>query len=134
PARFIDDMDFKAFSQPPFDPRHEFRGSKTLRRARRSVVILNPWDEFLLMDIESNLEQRSVPPYLRLSRRGRGGRTVTNGVLFHRAGESTKDSPAFFTCHLEHFLADAPALQARSPAPIVTRPCQSQRSTGRCHF
>jgi hypothetical protein len=26
---------------------------------------------------------------------------VENGVLFHRAGECTKDSPASFTCHLE---------------------------------
>src|SRR4029077_12083008 len=87
-----------------------------------------------LMDIDSNLEQRSVPLYLRLSRRGRGGRTVTNGVLFHRAGESTKDSPAFFTCHLEHFLADAPTLQARSSPAIVTRSRQSQRPAPRCQF
>jgi hypothetical protein len=26
---------------------------------------------------------------------------VENGVIFHKAGESTKDSPASFTCHLE---------------------------------
>ena len=63
PARFIDDMDFKAFSQPRFDPGHEFRGSKTLRRARRSVVILSHHDEFLPMDVESNLEQRAAPLY-----------------------------------------------------------------------
>jgi hypothetical protein len=72
-----------------------------LRRARRGVVILNHRDEFLSMDVESNLEQRAAPVYLRLSRRGCGGHTVENGVLFHRAGESTKDSPASFTCHLE---------------------------------
>jgi hypothetical protein len=60
PARFIDDMDFKAFSQPGFGPRHEFRGSKTMRRARRGVVILSHHDEFLPMDIECNLEQRAL--------------------------------------------------------------------------
>jgi hypothetical protein len=77
-------MDFKAFSQSPFDPRHEFRGSKTVRRARRGVVILSHHDEFLPMDIESNLEQRAALVYLRLSRRQRGGHTVQNGVLFHK--------------------------------------------------
>ena len=45
PTRFIDDMDLKAFSQLCFDPRHEFRGSKMLRRARRRVVILSHRDE-----------------------------------------------------------------------------------------
>ena len=98
-------MDFKAFLQPRFDPGHEFRGSKTVRRARRSVVILSHHDEFLPMDIESDLEQRAALVYLRLSRRGRGGHTVQNGVLFHRAGEPTKDSPASFTCHLETLFA-----------------------------
>jgi hypothetical protein len=77
------------------------RGSKTMRRARRSVVVLSHHDEFLPMDIESNLEQRAAPLYLRVSRRGCGGHTVENGVILHRAGESTKDSPASFTCHLE---------------------------------
>jgi hypothetical protein len=101
PTGFIDDMDCKAFPQSPFDPGHEFRGSKTMRRARRSVVVLSHHDEFLPMDIESNLEQRAAPLYLRVSRRGCGGHTVENGVILHRAGESTKDSPASFTCHLE---------------------------------
>ena len=72
-----------------------------MRRARRRVVILSHHDEFISMDIESNLEQRAALNYLRLSHRGRGGHAVKNGVLFHRAGESTKDSPAPFTCHLE---------------------------------
>ena len=31
-------MNLKAFPQPTFDPGHKFHGSKTLRRARRSVV------------------------------------------------------------------------------------------------
>ena len=30
----------------------------------------------------------------------KGGHTVENGVIFHKAGESTKDSPASFTCDL----------------------------------
>jgi hypothetical protein len=64
-----------------------------LRRARRRVVILNHRDEFLAMDVESNLEQRAAPHYLQLSRRGCGGHTVENDVLFHRAGESTKTRP-----------------------------------------
>ena len=117
PARFIDDMDFKAFSQSPFDPRHEFRGSKTVRRARRGVVILSHHDEFLPMDIESNLEQRAALVYLRLSRRQRGGHTVQNGVLFHRAGESTKDSPASFTCHL----GERSAVELRELARTTSR-------------
>ena len=73
-------MDLKAFSQLCFDPRHEFRGSKMLRRARRRVVILSHRDELLPMDVESNLEQRAAPHYLRLSHRGCGGHTVENGV------------------------------------------------------
>jgi hypothetical protein len=35
---------------------------------------------------------------------------------------------------LEHFLADAPILQARSPTAIVTRSRDSQRPTDRYHF
>src|SRR4029077_7698799 len=100
-TRFMDDMDLKAFSQSCFDPRHEFRGSKMLRRPRRPGVLLRHREELLPMDVESNLEQRAAPHYLRLSHRGCGGHTVENGVLFHRAGESTKDSPAPFTCHPE---------------------------------
>jgi hypothetical protein len=53
------------------------------------------------LNVESYLEQRAALLYRRVSRRGRGGHTVENGVLFHRAGESTKDSPDSFTCHLE---------------------------------
>ena len=64
-------MDFKAFFQTRLDPGHEFRGSKTVRRARRSMIILSHHDEFLPMDVESNLEQRAALVYLRLSRRGR---------------------------------------------------------------
>jgi hypothetical protein len=56
--------------------------------------------EFFPMDVESDLEHRAALAYLRFSRRGRGGHTAKNGVLFHRAGESTKDSPASLTCHL----------------------------------
>ena len=38
PACFIDDMDFEAFPQARFDPKHEFRGSKTMRRARSRAI------------------------------------------------------------------------------------------------
>ena len=41
-----------------------------MRRARRSVVILSHHDEFLPMDVESNLEQRAALLYFDLAAAG----------------------------------------------------------------
>jgi hypothetical protein len=71
----------------------KLRGRKTLRRARSSVVVLSRHHEFLPVDVKPELEQRASPGYLHSSRRGCGGHTVRNGVLFHKAGESTKTHP-----------------------------------------
>jgi len=93
PAGFIDDMNLKAFVQLGFDPGDKFLGSKTSGRARRSVVVLSHHHELLTVNVKPELEQRAVLVYLRFSRLGRGGHTAKNGVLFHKAGESTKTHP-----------------------------------------
>ena len=80
-------MNLKAFPQPSFDPGHEFRGSKALRRPRRSVVILSHHNEFLPMDVDSDLEQRASLVYFRLSRRARGGH-IAKTVYFFIEGVS----------------------------------------------
>ena len=41
-AGFIDDVNLKAFPPPRFDPGDKFRGSKSSRWPRRSVVVLEP--------------------------------------------------------------------------------------------
>ena len=97
PAGFIDDVNLKAFPQPRFDPGHKFRGSKTSRWPRRSVVVLSRHHEFLPVDVKPELEHRAALVYLQSSRRGCGGHTVRNGLPFHKAGESTKAHP-----HLLH--------------------------------
>jgi hypothetical protein len=73
-----------------FDPGQKLRGSKTSRWARRRMVVLRHRHESIPVHVEPELEQRAVFVYLESSRRGCGGYTAKNGVLFYKAGESTK--------------------------------------------
>jgi hypothetical protein len=66
-AGFIDDVNLKAFPQPRFDPRHNFRGSKTSRCPRRGVVVLSRHHEFLPVDVKPELEHRAALVYLQSS-------------------------------------------------------------------
>jgi hypothetical protein len=57
-------MDLKAFPHPCFDPGDKFRGSKTLRRVRRSPLVLSHDHKFLPVDLKPELEHRTAFVYL----------------------------------------------------------------------
>ena len=81
----------QGFPAASFDPERKFRGSKTSRRARRSV--LNPSHHHEFVPVNVNPEQRAALVYVQFSCRGCGGHTARNGVIFHKAGESTETHP-----------------------------------------
>jgi hypothetical protein len=57
------------------------------------MVVLSHHHESIPVHVEPELEQHAALGYLQSRRRGCGGYTAKNGVLFHKAGESTKAHP-----------------------------------------
>src|SRR4029077_2889054 len=52
----------------------------------------------------------------------------------HQRGNAPISVARMLRAQLQHLLADAPALQTRSAAAIVTRSRESQGPTARCHI